>query len=158
MIQVTAEHHRARDSLQAILTAAGGKNRFDEPNFRISWGMEAPYNNRWILERWLPPEVFGTPENWNARETKVLVFPYRGSYEHCFTFENPDGSFMQITGAAARHIVSGILYGQQNFSDTERKAALYRREEKKDSDYTKFAMDVLNDENKFEGQPHIYVP
>src|ERR1700733_3190472 len=50
--------------------------------------------DRWHIERWLPPEAYGTPDEWAMRTTEVEngiripalgPYPSRGEYEHCFT-------------------------------------------------------------------------
>src|SRR6266568_3689561 len=59
-----------------------------------------PAVNRWHIERWLPPEAYGSPRAWYTqtieRENGVSIpalgpYPSRGEYEHCFTLEGPRG-------------------------------------------------------------------
>ena len=98
MIQITHESHEAPAHIAAALKRAGGVNCFGEPNFRAVWGwnrlgwiggrwtdlnstgavarevIELRYtqkysaHNRWHIERWCAPEMYGTPENW-AKQT-----------------------------------------------------------------------------------------
>lgn len=93
------------------VTALGGLNRFDEPNFRLAWGQtetDCIYGfaegigtgqhirltfggiPAWHLMSWKPPETFGTPQLWDALswqpETSSHLlgeFPYRGLYLGC---------------------------------------------------------------------------
>ena len=74
-------------------------------------------HNRWHIERWMPPESYGSPEQWHAETLEIEngrsiaalgPYPSRGDYEHCFTLEGPRGEFVQLTPAAARHIARAI--------------------------------------------------
>ncbi len=71
-----------------------------------------PAVNRWHIEKWLPPELYGSPRQWYAqtieRENGVCTpalgpYPSRGEYEHCFTLEGPRGEFLQLTPTIAEH-------------------------------------------------------
>jgi hypothetical protein len=124
MLTILRETHEAPSSITRTLTLAGGTNIFGEPNFRAVWGWnrlawiggrwtdldasgsvlretiglryEPKYlpTNRWHIERWCPPEMYGSPESW-ARDTLEIEngmnvpalgpFPSRGEYEHVFT-------------------------------------------------------------------------
>ncbi len=126
MIQITHESHEAPRHIAQTLERAGGVNRFGEPNFRAVWGwnrlgwiggrwtdldatgavarevIELRYtqkysaHNRWHIERWCAPEMYGSPESW-AKQTLEIEdgrnisalgpFPSRGEYEHVFTLE-----------------------------------------------------------------------
>jgi len=119
---------------------AGGLNLFGEPNFRCVWGWnrldfiggtwedrdehgvllrevtefrrEPKYfpANRWHIERWMPPETYGTPKMWYGGTLGAELGPYpsRGDYEHCFTLETPEGGFLQLTPAIARHVARAL--------------------------------------------------
>jgi hypothetical protein len=124
MISILRETHETPPSIARTLALAGGSNRFGEPNFRAVWGwnrlawiggrwtdldasgsvlreiiglrFEPKYIpvDRWHIERWCPPEMYGSPEAW-ARNTLEIEngmnvpalgpFPSRGEYEHVFT-------------------------------------------------------------------------
>ena len=124
MLTVTRETHETPPEIARILALAGGLNRFGEPNFRAVWGWNrlgwiggrwtdrdasgavvretigvrrAPKyfpHDRWHIERWCPPESYGSPEEW-ARATLEIKdginvpalgpYPSRGEYEHVFT-------------------------------------------------------------------------
>ncbi len=131
---------------------AGGINRYGETNYRAVWGWNRlawiggkfedrdqrgdllrevvelrrepkyPAVNRWHIERWMPPESYGSPRQWYAqtveRENGVSIpalgpYPYRGDYEHCFTLQTPSGAFVQLTAAAAEHIAHVIEFSRK---------------------------------------------
>ena len=147
MIRVTRETHGTPDWAARALRLAGGANRFGRDNYRAVWGWnrltwiggkwedrnaagdllrevvelreEPKYAppDRWHIERWVPPEAYGSPRAWLANtieiENGVSIpalgpYPSRGDYEHCFTLEGPRGEFVQLTPAAARHIARAI--------------------------------------------------
>lgn len=96
---------------QDHVTAIGGRNRFGDPNFKITWGQTETEIVRgrdafgregqhvvfkhggiaaWFMEEWKPPECFGVPELWYAMswdaETNTHTlgdFPWRGLYMPC---------------------------------------------------------------------------
>jgi hypothetical protein len=126
MISVLREHYDAPDCVARELALAGGYNRFGEANYRAVWGWsrlgwiggkwedrdstgalvrevvelrrEPKYtpHNRWHIERWMPPESYGSPDQWHAQTLEIEngrnipalgPYPSRGDYEHCFTLE-----------------------------------------------------------------------
>ena len=147
MIRVIRESHQTPLVVSDELRLAGGVNRFGEPNYRAVWGWsrlewiggrwedrddsgrllretfelrrEPKYtpHNCWHIERWLPPESYGSPAEWRAQTIETSggrsiaalgPYPSRGDWEHCFTLEGPRGEFVQLTAAAARHIARAI--------------------------------------------------
>ena len=65
-----------------------------------------PAVNRWHIERWVPPETYGSPRNWHLQTTEHVgaqsvpalgPYPSHGGYEHCLTLETPRGEFIQLT-------------------------------------------------------------
>lgn len=88
-------------NIQTRLTAAGGLNRYGEPNFRVVWGVSrltwiggewsdtdnsGNYTRRiveerqvpkyfpferWYLEKWFPAEHYGSPEEWERTLTEI---------------------------------------------------------------------------------------
>jgi hypothetical protein len=127
MISILRETHDTPPSIARTLARAGGTNIFGEPNFRAVWGwnrlawiggrwtdldssgsvlretiglrFEPKYlpTDRWHIERWCAPEMYGSPESW-ARNTLEIEngmnvpalgpYPSRGEYEHVFTLES----------------------------------------------------------------------
>jgi hypothetical protein len=182
MIVTVREVYETPREVDRVLRLAGGLNRFGEPNFRCVWGwcrlaviggkfedrdehgvlireftglrVEPKYDkcDRWHIERWLPPERYGSPEAW-AKQTLEIEggqnipalgpYPSRGDYESCFILEDASGEFIQLTPSAARHIANAIQYGNA-FTSGERLAAIKRKKDREDADYDKFADDVLS--------------
>ena len=97
MVEVIREKYEAPESLARRLMVAGGSNRYGEANYRAVWGwnrlawiggkfeerdedgrlvrevvelrQEPKYAqlNRWHVERWVPPEAYGSPRLWYAQ-------------------------------------------------------------------------------------------
>jgi len=91
MIRVLRETHGTPEAVARRLERAGGINRYGEPSYRAVWGWNRlawiggkfedrddhgvllrerielrkepkyPAVNRWHIERWLPPETYGSP-------------------------------------------------------------------------------------------------
>src|SRR5205807_600843 len=99
------------ESVRRRLRLAGGINRYGEPNYRVVWGWsrltwiggkwedrdehgrlrretvqlrQVPKyipHNRWHIERWCPPELYGSPADWYARHSRwkgIVRFPRWG--------------------------------------------------------------------------------
>jgi hypothetical protein len=124
-----------------------------------------PYD-RWHIERWLPPEAYGSPRDWYAqtveRDDGINVptlgpYPDRGEYEHCFTLAGPRGEFIQLTPTVAELIARAIERGR-SVSEGERRAAISRREDRAEREYDEWAMDVLGSgAPAFHGLPFVSV-
>jgi hypothetical protein len=108
-------------------------------------------HNRWHIERWLPPESYGSPEQWRAETIEIAngrsipalgPYPSRGDYEHCFTLEGPRGEFVQLTPAAARHIARAIEASREA-SRVKSREALDDRARREEREYDEFAVEVL---------------
>jgi len=196
MIRVLRETHETLESVAQRLARAGGCNRLGEPNYRAVWGWNRlawiggkfedrdehgallrervelrlepkyPVLNRWHIERWLPPETYGSPRAWYAqtieREKGVSIpalgpYPSRGEYEHCFTLESPRGDFVQLTPTIAEHIARAIEWSRR-FPRAKQRTDLYNREARADRSYEQWAFDVLDDAiSAFHKQPFVTV-
>jgi hypothetical protein len=196
MIRVLRETHEAPDAVAWRLELAGGRNRYNEPNYRAVWGWNRlawiggkfedrdehgrllrevvelrqepkyPAVNRWHIERWVPPETYGSPRNWYAetieRANGISIpalgpYPTRGDYEHCMTLETPGGQFLQLTPTAAEHIARAIEWSRKHPRATSRKQ-LYERESRQEHSYDTWAYDVLDDAAPaFHRQPFVTV-
>lgn len=183
MIQVVRESHETPQYAALALLLAGGRNRFGEPNFRAVWGqnrfdwiggkwvdhaedgsilrevVEVRYTHkyapldRWHIERWCPPEMYGSPEAW-AKQTLEIEnginipalgpYPSRGEYEHVFTLESPVNGFLQLTENIARYVAQ-LCERSRVVPKAVSKAALYKREEVKEKQYDSWADAVLSD-------------
>ena len=173
---------------------AGGVNRYGEPNFRVVWGWsrltwiggkwtdtdahgnvtrevvelrEVPKYlpfDRWHIERWMPPESYGTPGQWYAhtieREDGVSIpalgpYPRRGEYEHCFTLQGPRGEFAPLSPSACEAIVRAVEFARAQPTQFHR-AALARREERRERDWEAHAGAIFSDASPaFHGAPFV---
>jgi hypothetical protein len=125
-----------------------------------------PAVNRWHIERWVPPETYGSPPLWYAqtieRENGVSIpalgpYPSRGEYEHCFTLEGPSGEFLQLTPTAAEHIARAIEFSR-HAPRHKKRSAIDSREQRDDRAYDAWAYDKLDDAvPAFHKQPFVTV-
>ncbi len=108
-------------------------------------------HDRWHIERWMPAESYGSPEEWLAWTQEIVggrnvaalgPYPSRGDYEHCFTVEGPRGEFVQLTPAVARHIARAIEFGR-GISRGRKKEALDERVRREEKEYDAYAEEVL---------------
>jgi hypothetical protein len=182
MIQVTRETHSAPVAVQDRIARSGGTNRYGEPNFRVVWGgsrltwiggrwcdrdasgtllreriemRHAPkyaQENRWHIERWAPPESYGSPENWFATTVEVEdgvrvpalgPYPSQGEYEHCFTLESADGEFIPLSPAACDWIVRAIEWSRRQPRGV-RRGALTALAAKRERDFDRAADEILD--------------
>jgi len=194
MILVVRETHDTPDAVAHRLERAGGINRFGEANYRAVWGwnrlawiggkfedrdehgtllrervelrLEPKYPgvNRWHIERWLPPETYGSPRAWYAqtieRENGISIpalgpYPSRGEYEHCFMLESPRGEFIQLTPTAAEYIARAIEWSRK-YPRAKNRRRLYDREKRTETNYEQWAFDVMDDAvPAFHKQPFV---
>lgn len=194
MIHVLRETYTAPASLQARLARAGGLNRFGEPNFRVVWGWsrltwiggkwtdtdahgnvtreivelrEVPKYlplDRWHIERWMPPESYGSPQQWHTetieRNDGVSIpalgpYPRRGEYEHCFTLQGSHGEFLALSPSVCEAVVRAVEFARAQPSSAHR-AALAHREERRDHNWDIAADAVFHDASPaFHGAPHV---
>ncbi len=79
--------------------------------------------NRWIVEHWLPPEKFGSPESWN-RNTKewgeqgnvpqLGPYPSRGRYQLLCIVNAPSGAFVQLTPTILDDVIYAFVTKTKN--------------------------------------------
>jgi len=123
-----------------------------------------PAVNRWHIERWVPPEAYGSPRLWYAqtieRENGVSIpalgpYPSHGEYEHCFTLEGPRGEFLQLTPTVAEHVARAIEWSRRH-PRVKSRAQLYEREARSERRYESWAYDMLDDAvPAFHNQPFV---
>jgi hypothetical protein len=123
-----------------------------------------PAVNRWHIEKWLPPELYGSPRAWYSQtiesENGVSIpalgpYPSRGEYEHCFTLEGPRGEFVQLTPTVAEHIARAIEWSRRA-PRSAGKRALHNREARQERAYDAWAYDLLDDAvPAFHRQPFV---
>lgn len=105
------------------LLLIGGTNPLGEPNLKVGWGWDlttyrngnnsalkypGPFLNRWILEKWLPPEFFGSVKQWETRRYSRSAdgksvdllgeFPRRGAYGMVMPLTTGAGEFIPLGG------------------------------------------------------------
>jgi len=125
-----------------------------------------PAVNRWHIERWMPPEAYGSPRLWYAqtieRENGLSIpalgpYPTQGEYEHCFTLEGPRGEFVQLTPTVAEHIARAIEWSRRH-PRAQRRRSINERESREDHAYESWAYDLLDDATPaFHKQPFVAV-
>jgi hypothetical protein len=178
------------------LEMAGGRNRFGEPNYRAVWGWNRlawiggkfedrdeygalvrecvelrcepkyPAVNRWHIERWVPPEAYGSPRQWYAQTVEIAEgrsvpalgpYPSRGEYEHCLTLEGTRGEFVQLTATAAEYVAQAIERSRTLSSGANRRA-IRDRAGREESAYENWAYELLDDAvPAFHRQPFVPV-
>ncbi len=193
-IRVTRETHDTPLEVQERVRRAGGANRYGEPNFRVVWGgsrltwiggrwtdCDANGNfareniemrrvpkylpiERWHVERWMPPESYGSPEQWYEQTTEIEdgirvtalgPYPSRGEYEHCFTLESTCGEFIPLTSAACDWIVRAIEWSRRQPS-RERRGAILAPEARRAREWDQDADSLLDDAvPAFHGAPFV---
>jgi len=124
-------------------------------------------HDRWHLERWLPPELYGPPARWYAqtveRENGESIpalgpFPSEGEYEHCVTLEGPRGEFLPLSVSAVEWLVRAIEFSR-GLPRAARHRALFDREAVKDAAFESWAYDLLDDAvPAFHAQPFVVRP
>ena len=134
-IRIIRESQTVPSWAAAMLTQSGGLNRFGEPKYRLVWSStrlawvagkfedrddngylirgvlasrlmpKYPNRDRWIIEQYLPPEAYGSPEGWWERTREwgeegnlpqLGPYPSRGDYELACLVETRDGAFVQM--------------------------------------------------------------
>ena len=76
-----------------------------------------PLQNRWIIERWYPPEHFGSPQRWyevtkpakdyheHGNLAKLGPYPHRGRYQDASIIQDGGGEFVPLTVTLAEEVV-----------------------------------------------------
>jgi hypothetical protein len=187
-IKVVRETHDTPEYVSQRLAAAGGYNRFGEPNYRAVWGWNRltliggkweqttdgpatecayrwvpkyPQVNRWHIERWVPPEDYGSRWTWGnggTMEKELGPYPWRGEYEHSCVIEGPRGEFVQLTPTIVEHIARSIEWSRRHWNKGLERKRLYDREAKKDDEYLRWADMVMDDNPTWSYTPHTYIP
>ncbi|HUI39019.1 MAG TPA: hypothetical protein VLY22_00190 [Candidatus Nitrosotalea sp.] len=196
MIQVLREKYETPTTVALRLAVAGGLNRLGESNYRVVWGWNRlawiggkfedrdangdllrevvelrlepkyPAVNRWHVERWVPPEAYGSPAHWYAqtiesadglRVPALGPYPSRGEYEHCFTVQGLRGEFVQLTPTIVEHLARAIEWSR-GISKSKARQRLYAREQHGERAFESWAYDVLDDGvPALHGQPFVAV-
>ena len=183
MIEVARETHETPESVARRLCLAGGVNRYGEANYRVVWGWNRlgwiggkfedrdtagnllrevvelrrepkyPQVNRWHVERWVPPEAYGSPRTWYAQTIEradgksvaaLGPYPERGEYEHCFALQGRRGEFVQLTPTITEYAARAIEWSRGQ-GRAKQRAKLYESAERKDRAYEEWAYEVMDD-------------
>ena len=123
-----------------------------------------PAVNRWHIERWVPPDLYGSPRTWYAQTVEIAggqsipalgPYPSRGEYEHCFTLEGPRGEFVQLTPTVAEYVARAIEHARRS-PCRARRQAIDAREQRNDRDYEAWACQLMDDgAPAFHGRPFV---
>ena len=185
MIRVLRETHNTPTNLGNCLAHAGGLNWFGEPNYRAVWGWNRltpiggrwedngrvelrqepkyPQANRWHIEKWCSPEVYGSPAFWEltTREEGILAlgpYPSRGEYEHVMVLEGRRGEFVQLTPTIVDYVARAIERSRSHWNAQVERKRLYDREARNDQEYLRWADMVMDDNATWAYTPHTYLP
>lgn len=127
--------------------------------------------NCWHLEKWCPPEMYGTPEDWKKKGEEVYgsytvdtsgPFPERGEYELCFPLTH-DGSSrgtpVPLETDVIAEIVNKIRISHEMFSMAQRAAAIEQRINREEKGFVRMTEDMLKDSLRpFAGETFIVKP
>jgi hypothetical protein len=155
------------------LTWSAGKFRINDEHGTFKyWHIDAGwvpkypgYGERYVLETWKAPEVYGSPFEWEALNHeyeedgrmlgKLGPYPHLGSYEVCFHFNTSDtNEFVYPTHTLCERRI-------QEHIRMSRKKALLRAMAKEASDYEEFSKkreqsDILSE--PFDGLNSLITP
>ncbi len=115
--------------------------------------------DRWIIERWMPPETYGDEALWEMQTFETVdgrilpalgPYPSRGDYEAAFTCEDDLGNFVQLTPMIARAFIS-ILENSREAPKISRTERISKETAKQDREYDSYADSVLNDGSTITG-------
>lgn len=113
--------------------------------------------NCWHLEKWCPPEDYGTPETWRLAGQEVVAgmtvdtageFPRRGEYELVFPLTSDFtymGKPLPLEGAFVASLINLVRAGKERFSMVQRKAAIEQRLQREDAGFSRKAVDIMKD-------------
>jgi hypothetical protein len=113
--------------------------------------------NCWFLECWRPPEEYGTPESWRKAGEEVNggmtvdtagPFPSRGEYELVMPLTDTgtyQGEPMPLSTMVVSLIVQLIRKSKEDFTPSQRKAAIEQDAARKDNEFTRVTVDRLKD-------------
>ena len=127
--------------------------------------------NCWHLEKWCPPEDYGSPELWRKQGEEVVrgltvdtagEFPSRGEYElvmpltHDFTGM---GKPLPLTADMVANLARLVRAGKERFSMVQRKAAIEQRLQREEDGFSRKAIDIMKDGMRpYAGEAFVTVP
>lgn len=163
-----AERHNPSSSEMRLLNErlhrVGGSNHAGKALWRVCWGwerlawqggkweadgggvvehrLEPKYlpPNRFYLEKWMPPEHYGSPEQWATRYTEWIdgvrvetlgPYPSEGEYEQAWRIEGPHGGFLPLHPYVCEKLVHLMLRMQTMPASARRQQAAEEYERKR---------------------------
>lgn len=78
------------------------------------WPRYTPKDNRFHLQVWMPPESYGSPDDWYETTEKYIrgervamlgEYPHRGDYELVATMEGPGGQYVPPDRSAVEDMI-----------------------------------------------------
>jgi hypothetical protein len=127
--------------------------------------------NCWHLEKWCPPEDYGSPELWRKQGEEVVAgmtvdtageFPHRGEYELVMpltTDFTSMGKPLPLEGEFVATLIKLVRAGQERFSMVQRKAAIEQRLKREEAGFTRKAIDIMKDGMRpYAGEAFVTVP
>lgn len=127
--------------------------------------------NCWHLEKWCPPEEYGSPELWRKQGEEVVAgmtvdtageFPHRGEYELVMPLTSDFsgmGKPLPLEGAFVTELVNLVRAGRDRFSMVQRKAAIEQRLKREEDGFTRKAIDIMKDGMRpYAGEAFVTVP
>jgi hypothetical protein len=124
--------------------------------------------DRWYIEVWMPPETYGSPEQWEQQFTGEIPigtdfgsiitlrrpvgirvqqlgpYPSDGEYEMCYRVETNEGGFLDITSGLACKVVDMVL-ASRNLTDEERMEGIKEAQRLNDKEWDRQADAILHD-------------
>ena len=109
-----------------------------------------------FLEKWCPPEMYGTPETWHKAGVEVVgastvdtagPFPSMGEYELVMPITidgTPRGQRLPLYPQLVEMLVQ-LIQKSVDFSFAQRRAAIMQRLEREDTQFTDKAESILRD-------------
>lgn len=134
--------------------------RFECGDWRRTYGEG---RNRWMVEKWCPPSLYGDPASWDAlREpdgaSSLGPFPADGDYEWAYTFEAPDGEGVPLDPGLLELLVQCIERSKL-LTDAQRKVAIDARRAREENERERRFADFFDDaQGPFGGQPVAGIP
>ena len=133
-----------------------GRFRFEEYGLWLEpkYSYLADQCNRWIVEKWIAPEMYGSREQWEDEtaeidgfeETQALgPYPSRGDYELSFVLkDNKTGEFVQLTDQFVSDVVD-VAQASREISAIRRQQFLEEEEARKERAFRNELEDVWDD-------------
>lgn len=188
------------DFFDQSLLLIGGRNPLGQPNLKVGWGWDlrvyrngqadslkypGPFLNRWILEKWLPPDFFGSRKHWELNRYSKSVdgtkmdllgpYPRQGQYGMVMPLTTALGDFIPLSSEVLLFIDAmqsefnsrtlnvysdAKLYArlQEQMADQEAEVRVQQEKEAQDwEDYVRPREFELNQEPKF-SLPSLWTP